>query len=160
MVNTETAQSRVGAFIILALGSGLFFLHIRHAFSGRESLESFVLGIWLPMAFTLIVLLGGIWLWHRYETPTHVLRVSLWCVVGAVVLTIGAGFTILYEQVKGIQMAQQFYVFVNAASAGAVIGLLVGNYDVQQRTERDRASPTNTTGTTTQKQSTNKPPNS
>jgi signal transduction histidine kinase len=137
---SESAKARVGLALILGISAALFALHVRHAAGDRESLQTFLSGIFVPTLFALGVFAGGLWLRRRGMDGERVLRVAGWCVLGAVALTGEAALMTLYQQGEGVEMSHEFYVFVNAASGGAAVGFVVGFYDSRQRVARETSA--------------------
>lgn len=133
MPRSESTRARVGILLIGAIGAGLVSIHVNHALGDRESLQTFLSGIFIPMLFALGVFTGGIWLWRLRLDGQYVLRVAGWCALGAVALAGVATLTTVYQHGEGVTMSHQFYVFSNAASTGAVIGFITGVYDIRQR---------------------------
>jgi signal transduction histidine kinase len=143
MVSSNASKRRVGLFLVFAVGSGFLAMHVRHALGPNESVETFLLGILLPMGLAVGVLAGGGWLYRREVGGEYALRVGAWCVIGAVVLAAAAVMTVLYEQAEGVIMSDRLFVVVNGATAGAAVGFVTGVYNSRQRAaqlEADRLS--------------------
>jgi len=137
---SDPLKARSGLFVIFSIGVGLLALHASHALGEGEDLRTFLLGIGIPMGFAVAVLVGGVWLWRREVGADFVLRVGVWCAVGAVVLAVGAVLIVLYEQAEGVNMSDKLFVVVNAASVGSAVGFVVGLYDGRQRVARREAT--------------------
>lgn len=112
-------------------------LHLVHL--PGENLRTFLFGILIPMVATAGLLAGGIWLWRRGLGGAKLLRVGLWCLVGAGALSTAVALTISYELAEGVVMSDPLYVVAGQASVGSVFGFVVGVYDVRQRAARSRA---------------------
>jgi signal transduction histidine kinase len=139
MTGSGIADVRPGALLVSTLGVGLLALHIAHLFGSGEDFSTFLYGILIPMLFTVGVIAGGAWLWGWEVDDDYVLRVGVWCVIGAASLALGAVLTILYQQAEGAAMSDRLFVVANSASGGAAVGLVVGIYDSRQRMARAEA---------------------
>ena len=124
---------------IFGIGLGLFSVHTVHALGGGEGLWTVVFGILIPAGFAVGIIAGGAQLRRLDVDGAQFPRVAAWCVAGAVVLSLGAELTILYQQAHGVTVSEQMFVVVNAASGGGLVGLVVGVYDTRQRTARAEA---------------------
>ncbi|GGJ05641.1 hypothetical protein GCM10008995_14310 [Halobellus salinus] len=125
---------------IFGTGLGLFGLHTVHALSADESLRALFLGLLIPAGFAVGILAGGAQLRRLDVDGAQFPRVAAWCVGGAVVLSLGAELTILSQQARGVTVSDQMVVVVTAASAGGLVGLIVGVYDTRQRAARAEAN--------------------
>lgn len=144
---TEQIRGPLGFLVILGAGIGLFSLHVAHLFKADEDFVTFLSGIFFPMALSLGLIAGGVWLWYSDLEGWAVLRIGAWCLVGSAVLGGGAVMIILYEQAKGVVLDDTLFVVVDAVSIGSVAGFVVGVYDTRLRrarhaivVERDRSS--------------------
>lgn len=133
MTLPDRTRALIGLFVLCGGGVGLFTVHVVHALQPDETLRTGFYGIWLPMALSLGVLFGGVWLWRRVDAGAHLLRVAAWGVLGATILALGAVLTVLYQRAEGVQMSHASFVVVNAATGGAVAGVVVGVYDCRQQ---------------------------
>lgn len=136
---SDAKKARGGYLIVFGIGICLFALHIIHTLEEGENLQSFLYGIFIPMIFAIGILLGGGWLVKQDFNGAYILRVSLWCLAGTLVLITGTILTILYQQAEGVAMSDTFFVVVNGATSGAVIGIIIGFYDIRQRITRKEA---------------------
>ncbi|MDB9299848.1 ATP-binding protein [Halorubrum ezzemoulense] len=135
-----TVREHAGVPLLVGIGGGLFATHVWHAVGEEESAATFLLGIVAPMLFAAGVVGGGVWLWRRDTDGEYALRVGSWSAVGAAVLAVGGVLVILYQQQYGVVMDEQAFVVVNAASGGALLGFIVGVYDIRQRRAEERAT--------------------
>lgn len=133
------AERESGLFLVFGLGLGLFATHLVHAANAQEGFETFLVGILVPLLFSGVLVLGGVWLVVADLRPNHLLRVGLWTVLVAGILAAGQLLTIRYQQAEGVQMSHVLFVLANAATAGAVVGFVIGIYDAGQQRARSRA---------------------
>lgn len=120
----------------MLLGGGLFLAHLAHAISGGESLGTIIFGILLPALISVGVFLGGVWLWKSGFSAATTRRIGGWCVIGVVILSLGAVLTIHLQQAHGVQMADQEFVVLSSASGGTLIGFIIGLYDAQRHKQK------------------------
>ena len=139
MAGQEAVRYRIGLILIIALGSGLGVLHLAHLCTSGESLWTVVYGIVLPLAFSLGLVLCGLWLGSTDFNGPDVFRVGLWCWLGGAVLASGSIRTILYQQAEGVYMSDTAFLIAGQASLGGIIGFVVGVYSVRQHRVRVRA---------------------
>lgn len=128
-----------GLAIVFSLGSGLFVVHVVHLLGEREGLQTFLYGIAIPMGCSVVVLLGGMYLWHQRVDADTAARTAGWCLLGGAVLGVGALLTIRYQAAEGVAMSDRAFVVFNTVSAGAVVGLVVAAYDSRQQAARAEA---------------------
>lgn len=133
MRRSASPKRYVGISIILGIGVILLIFHIVHAFSAGEDIQTFLLGILMPMTFAIGVLISGIRLWRTEPNADSILRITMWCIAGIISLSVLTEFLILYQQAEGVEMSDEPFVVINSASVGALIGLIVGRYDSRQR---------------------------
>ncbi|MFC4550439.1 MULTISPECIES: GAF domain-containing protein [Halorussus] len=120
-----------GPVLVFVLGGSLTLFHLAHVIADGESLRTIAFGILVPLLMSLGVLHGGVWLYRNrsaFDTAAS-RRVGVWCLIGVVVLSLSALLTILYQRFHGVYMDDQGFVVLNAASFGALIGLVIGLYD-------------------------------
>lgn len=137
-VLSDAQRLRLSLLLILGVAGALVSLHVTHVVSAGEDLWTFLFGILLPMACSMGVFVGGVWLWRIELRGEYLLRVAMWVLIGAAILAVGAVLTILFEQLKGSPMSEPLYIVGNAASGGGVAGFIIGWYDVRQRVAQRR----------------------
>lgn len=125
-----------GVGILFALGFGTLTLHVLRIVWLGGARESVVLGTTIPIGLSLSLVTVGIWLLHQRYQFQYVWRISSWCLGGVIGMLLAGG--VLAQLQSMFSLPQEFFFLVNAISGGAVIGLLLGVYDV----ERERATQT------------------
>lgn len=93
----------------------------------------------LPFIVNLGVLAIGIVLWQSDLDDDEVLRLAGWMVVGMAMLGLMATWTITHQNVRGRRFAHSVFVTANNLSVGALIGLVLGWYDVGVRRYKQEA---------------------
>ncbi|NHN57625.1 MULTISPECIES: GAF domain-containing sensor histidine kinase [Halorussus] len=132
----RNSSGLAGSVAVSGLGVGLFLLHAARAVGEDESLATLVFGVLLPMAVSVGVALGGVWLWRSGLAAAGARRVGTWCVVGVAVLGLGAVLIILYQRAHGATMVDRWFVVLDTATGGAFVGFVVGVYDAERRRQR------------------------
>jgi signal transduction histidine kinase len=117
--------------------------HGAHALGEDENLQTFLLGILLPMVCAGGVVAGGVWLWRQDNHDDSILRVGLWCALGSAVLAIASVFVILCQLQYGVVLDEQLFLVANGASGGALVGFTIGIYDIRQRRSQARVDQLN-----------------
>lgn len=140
MSRTTPGPPQFGLLLIFGSAIGLLALHVMHALEEGENLYTFIYGIGIPMAVSIGLLIGGIWLWHQDIDEEYQFRVAVWVGVGAVVVSIVAILTILYQDSEGVTMSDQLYVVSNGATGGALVGFFLGIYNIRLQIARREAN--------------------
>jgi hypothetical protein len=81
----------------------------------------------LPFVINLGVVAFGLGLWRSALDDNAVLRIAEWMLVGMATLGIMATWTITHQNVRGHPFMHGMFVTVNNLSAGALVGLVVGD---------------------------------
>lgn len=143
-LNLPSRSYIIGIGILGGIGFSTLWIHLFHLITRSERLYTRLLGTFLPLGLSLVLLGLGVWI-HWHQSKHLVIRVGAWCFVGSVVL-IGVSVTsIIYQMAKDVVMTDPLFVITNHATVGAVLGTLMGIYDGQRhkrgselRTERKR----------------------
>ena len=133
-------REHAGAALLVGIGGGLFATHVFHVVSEDENVATFLLGIVAPMLLAAGVVAGAVWLWRLGVDGESTLRVGGWSAIGAGLLAAAGVLVILYQQQHGVVMEEQVFVVVDAASAGSLLGFIVGVYDIRQRKAEARST--------------------
>jgi len=136
---TERWKTRMGLVIVWGIGSGLTAVHVAHALEDTETMWTFLLGIAIPASLSLGLLVGGVWLWQSDRSGAQLVRISLWCLAGGGVHAAGSILLLLYQAAEGVTLSHPGFILANAVSAGCVIGLVVGLYNVRHWVAKARA---------------------
>lgn len=129
-----------GLALIFGLGGGLLLLHLNHTYKSNLNILALLFGTLIPIVLSASVLAGGIWLQRQDLNEDDILRVGVGCTVGAVVFTLGAVLTIIYQQTRGVTMVDPSFMIGNTASGGAVVGFVVSVYYNRQRRAQAEAN--------------------
>ena len=126
------------AGIISSIGICTLGIHLFHLFSVSESVLITLLGTFMPMGLSFVLVVTGPLIHRRYPERV-VIWIGAWCVVATVVLVAVSLTSIVYQSSKGVLMTDIPFVITNHATIGSVLGVLMGAYDGQRQRERDRA---------------------
>jgi len=129
-----------GLLVISGLGTGFALIHALHAVQYEYSLLSFTYGVFLPSLLALSLIGGSVWLWSQEVDTSDTKRVGVWALLGAVMIGLGTALTILYEGTRGVDMAAPLFIISNSATGGALLGFIIGVYDVRRQAASDRAN--------------------
>lgn len=143
MNGSDITKKRLGLTVFFGLVIGFAASHIFHATGEGENIRTFVYGIFAPLVITVGLYFGGFVLWRDIESGDYILRVTGWTVAGAIVMANTGVLTILYEGAEGVVMADPFFVVVNSATGGAMVGFVIGFYDIRQQIARSEADELN-----------------
>lgn len=127
-----TAVAAVG--LVLAVG------HLRSAIRLRAFPRLLAVEAIVPLVLALVVAgIGGLLREGRLGPAAFVDRVLGWTAVGTVALVVAVGWLFADAAVRGQSMPGAERTILNAATLGAVVGLVVGIYDARSRSQRRRA---------------------
>lgn len=139
MVRTREQRVTLGFPLLLAVGIGLLSVHLFHAGVSDDGIWRVLLGIVAPACCALGLIAGTVLLWRREYSETQSRRVTGWCLGGASVLAVGTIIGILYQQTNWLAIVNRSFMLGNATSGGALVGFIVGTYDVRRRRAQARA---------------------
>ena len=143
MNGSDITKKRLGLTVFFGLVTGFAAIHVFHATGDEENIRTFVYGIFAPLVITVGLSFGGFVLWRDIDSGEYILRVTGWTVAGAIVMANTGVLTLLYEGAEGVVMADPGFVVVNAATGGAMVGFVIGFYDIRQQIARTEADELN-----------------
>lgn len=132
-------DQRIAGGVIISVGVVLTSVHLNHgAGEITEAPGAVLTGVLIPLLISLILVAGGYWVAVQSWT-----EVSSWRIVGWVTggLVVGVALSVLlslYQMSEGVVLSDQLYVFGMFATYGSAIGLLVGQYDMDNRQQYAR----------------------
>lgn len=126
-------KTHSGLTLIFILGTGLVLFHVNYTLKTNLDLLPSLLGTLIPMVLAASLLMGGVWLWRQNLDGDEILRVGMGCTVGSIAFTTGAVLTIIYQQTRGVTLADPSFIIANTASGGAVAGFIISIYHNRQR---------------------------
>jgi signal transduction histidine kinase len=141
VVSRHGIGSTLGWTVVFVAGFGT--LLGRGAFLSATGGDPFaqLFGLLLPTGASLCILGIGGWLRTREAGGMEVARVGAWCAIGTLLITDVGAVIVAYQFTRGVAVADPGLVLLNAATGGAIVGLLVGVYDADRRgTERELAA--------------------
>jgi PAS domain S-box-containing protein len=126
----------LGLLSIGALGAVLGLIHLHQLLSFDES-SPWLLGAVFPLGLAVSLIAGSAWLTRKNFTPRETGRLLLWIVVGCAGLLVTMTWSLSHGLANGEQAQQFWHVVADNVTAGAVVGLVLGAYDVEgdRRTE-------------------------
>jgi signal transduction histidine kinase len=136
----ERVSARTSGTVIAVAGLTLAVVHLGSAISLRASPRLLVVEAVVPLVLALGVAgIGGLLREGRLGPTAFVDRVLGWTVVGTVALVVTVGWLFADAAVRGQPVLGAGRTVLNAATFGAVVGLVVGIYDARGQCQRRRA---------------------
>jgi len=136
----ERVSARTSGTVIAVAGLTLAMVHLGSAISLRASPRLLVVEAVVPLVLALGVAgIGGLLREGRLGPTAFVDRVLGWTVVGTVALVVTVGWLFADAAVRGQPVLGAGRTVLNAATFGAVVGLVVGIYDARGQCQRRRA---------------------
>lgn len=137
MVAGVTFRDRegLGLAAIVLIGLTLSLLPVYHAAMKRHTGAEILIGILPPFLLGVGIIAAGV-LGYTREFEGDLWGVILWTAAGALFLGAGAYLWIAYQAVSGVVLRDSVFMVTNAATGGAVLGLLVGFYDYGTRVKQ------------------------
>ncbi|KTG10908.1 hypothetical protein AUR64_06935 [Haloprofundus marisrubri] len=128
----------LGYLTVFGLAVVTAAVYTLHGLQGTSSIPTFIFGAFIPFCVALILFLCGIWLTHQDLDDANVAKVGFWCVAGVVVTCGIVALMMLYQFSEGIVLENWGVVFVGGMTSGALVGFLVGVYDVRRKATEHR----------------------
>jgi PAS domain S-box-containing protein len=118
------------------LGVSFVSLHVPHLVADIEEemgILALTTGAVFPLFLSVTLVGAGYWLWQSELPTVHLRRIDMWFLLGFGGILIVGGTALMYMLLEGAQLTHLRYVLLNFATAGGVIGVIVGWYDAQNR---------------------------
>jgi len=136
----ERVSARTSGTVIAVAGLTLAVLHLRSAIRLRASPRLLVVEAMVPLVLALVVAgIGGLLREGRLGPTAFVDRVLGWTVVGTVAIVVAVGWLFADAAVRGQPVLGAGRTVLDAATFGAVVGVVVGIYDARGQYQRRRA---------------------
>lgn len=129
--------SGLGLLAVGALGTLLGLIHVHHLTSLENVSSLWLFEALLPLVLAIGLIAGPAWLTRKEFTRRETGRVLLWMLVCCAGLLVTMGWTLAHELLRGESIEHFWYIVADNVTAGAVVGLVLGAYDVDgdRRTE-------------------------
>ncbi|AXG06009.1 GAF domain-containing protein [Haloplanus rubicundus] len=136
----ERVSARTSGTVIAVAGLVLAVVHLQSAVRLRASPRLLVVEAMVPLVLALIVAgIGGLLREERLGPAPFADRTLGWTVVGTVALVVAVGWLFADAAIRGQSVPGAGRTVLNAATLGAVVGLVVGIYDARGQCQRRRA---------------------
>jgi signal transduction histidine kinase len=136
----ERVSARTSGTVIAVAGLVLAVVHLRSAARLRASPWLLVVEAMVPLVLALLVAgIGGLLREGRLGPAPVADRVLGWTVVGTVALVVAVGWLFADAAIRSQSVPGARRTVLNAATLGAVVGLVVGIYDARGQHQRRRA---------------------
>jgi PAS domain S-box-containing protein len=136
---TTTDHDALSAGVISAVGVLLAGLHVPHIVEDvTHGLGGLALltGAVLPFLLSVAITIAGVALWRGSFPSGHLRRVRAWFLVGIGTMTVVSGGFIYYELLEGARLSHGQYLFLNFATTGGGVGVLLGWYDARTQCQQ------------------------
>lgn len=127
---------RAGVAFVVGFGAVTFLAHGYHLLTGAHPPFAVVFGVLAPMAASAGLVGCGIWL-ARAGYGALSARVAAWSLSGGLVLVATSSANVAFQRSVGVVVEDVPVVLVVQASVGALLGFLLGVYDVQRIRTRE-----------------------
>lgn len=131
----EEQRERLAIAVVAGLGIATLLVHVAHYVSHELPALGVVFGVFIPTALSVSLIGSAAWL-HWAELGEYAVRVATWCVVGGVVLVSVASAITVFQASVGGPVTEFWYVLTLQATAGCLLGFLLGVYDTQRLVTR------------------------
>jgi two-component system OmpR family sensor kinase len=136
----ERVSARTGGTVIAVTGVVLAVVHLRSAVRLWAFPRMLVVEAIVPLLLALIVAgIGGLLREGRVAPAAFADRVVGWTLVGTIALSAAIGWLFVDAVLRGEAVPEARRTLVNAATFGALAGLVVGVYDARGRRQQRRA---------------------
>jgi two-component system OmpR family sensor kinase len=136
----ERVSARASGTVIAVAGLVLAVVHLQSAVRLRAFPRLLVVEAVVPLVLALAVVgIGGLLREGRLGPTPAADRVLGWSVVGTVALVVAVGWLFADAAIRGQSVPGAGRTVLNAATLGAVVGLVVGIYDARGQCQRRRA---------------------
>jgi signal transduction histidine kinase len=136
----ERLSASTSGTVIAVTGLVLAAVHLQSAVRLRSSPGLVLIEAVVPLVLALAVAgVGGALREDRLAPPESADRVLGWAVVGTLSLSVAVGWLFVDAGVRGWSVPVPMRTVLNAATLGALVGLVVGVYDARARRQRERA---------------------
>ncbi|WP_224270136.1 ATP-binding protein [Haloprofundus salinisoli] len=134
----KSIERTLGYLTIFGLAVATATAYVLHGLRATNSVAAFIFGAFIPFCVALILFLCGIWLTRQELDDANVAKIGFWCVTGVVVTCGIVALMMLYQLSEGVVLSNWVVVFVGGMTSGALVGFLVGVYDVRRRATEHR----------------------
>jgi signal transduction histidine kinase len=125
-----------GIGMIGGIGLGTVWIHLLDLLARSVGLYPTLVGAVVPLGLSVVILGVGAWV-HWSDFDRTVGRIGAWCLVGTVVLVGVSVVSMSYQYSRGAALVDPLFVMADHATAGAILGSLIGIYDSQRHRRRD-----------------------
>lgn len=142
-------NTRHAGGLLLTFGGGcvLLGIYVGAYLTGFWDAGMILFALPAPVLMAVGLSYTAVWLRQNDIEGRYVLRLGGWFLLGSLLLLLAGGTTVTYQAGQGVILLDQFYLFVNWATGGAFMGLILGLYDIQRKrrevrltTERERSA--------------------
>lgn len=129
--------SQEATSLIAALGGVLAVAHVWQGYQHAGSILAIEPDVAIPLVFALALVYGGYWAKQRDYRQRYQRYLLLWTVVGGLGVTGLGGVVVIELALHEPGPSSPLSVLTTAATAGTVIGLMIGIYGVRGKRKTD-----------------------
>lgn len=135
MSETDRHPDRRAGGIALVAGGGLLaaFVASHLLATGVGPVANLLLGVFPGLLLAGLLAVVGVWLFRHGPTGRQARRLLGWAVVSGLVGVASTGLFVFYEGSRGATLVDVRLAIANTAAGFAILGILVGRYDLQAR---------------------------
>ena len=138
-LKTDTYSiNTLAGWLIIVLGVVLSTIHVWHFFAHDKPLSAQVVGIGIPLLFTLAVVYAGYWVMTSSWPAQWARYLAFWTLSGTLVMGLLAGVIVLHQYLAGTLIDDAPFLMATAASGGALGGFLIGVFQGRYRRKAER----------------------
>ena len=130
-------RSTLAGAVVVALGVAFTASHVRHVLLMQDPLGMLLQAV-VPLALSVGIIGAGVVVAGGVIDDADAGRFAGWVLAGVVLLLLVALWMLFHGLTRGHPSSHGFALAVNAATVGALLGILIGTYDAQ-RLQSERA---------------------
>lgn len=111
-------------------------LHLPHLaadVNGDMGLLALITGAILPFVLGVLITVFSYALWRSDLPASQTRRVFVWFLFGGCGMSIIGGALMVYQSLEGVHLSHVRFLMLDFATAGGVVGMLIGWYDARAR---------------------------
>lgn len=132
MLNPNSLRGLLGRSIILGWGLGSLLLNVNH-FMGESGIKEAVIGYTFPLLVASAVVTLGVYFLHQGLSNRKFWRLGVWSAGGIFAMSLFETSRVLYQAFETEGMSEPYFALLHAGTAGALIGIFMGLYDLRTR---------------------------
>ncbi|MFB6102194.1 MAG: ATP-binding protein [Haloplanus sp.] len=134
-------SARTSGTLVVGAGVVLTAVHLQSAVRLWARPALVLVEAFVPLVLSLVMTGVGVLMWAERLVPEEFAgRTLAWAAVGTLALSLASGWLFAVFAARGHPFPTATQTWLNAATLGALVGLLTGVYDARERRQRLRAN--------------------